>query len=33
MENGTQKEHMEVAQACWKVIADKFPNVVVALEQ
>ena len=31
--NGTQKEHMEVAQACWKVIADKFPNVVVALEQ
>jgi len=33
MENGTQKEHMEIAQACWKVIADKFPNVVAALEQ
>jgi thymidylate synthase (FAD) len=33
MENGTQKEHAEVAAACWKIIADKFPNVVAALEQ
>jgi thymidylate synthase (FAD) len=33
MENGTQKEHKEVAIDCWKVIADKFPNVVSALEQ
>ncbi len=33
MENGTQKEHAEVATACWKIIADKFPNVVAALEQ
>jgi len=33
MENGTQKEHADVATACWKVITDKFPNVVAALEQ
>jgi thymidylate synthase (FAD) len=33
MENGTQKEHAEVAAACWKIIAEKFPNVVAALEQ
>ena len=33
MANGTQKEHMEVATACWKIIADKFPNVAAALEQ
>ena len=33
MENGTQKEHMEVAAACWKVIEAQFPNVVTALEQ
>ena len=31
--NGTQKEHMEVATECWNIIADKFPNVVAALEQ
>jgi len=33
MENGTQKEHADVATACWKIIADRFPNVVAALEQ
>ena len=33
MENGTQKEHMEVAKACWEIIREKFPNVVTALEQ
>lgn len=33
MENGTQKEHMEVAGACWKIIEAQFPNVVTALEQ
>jgi thymidylate synthase (FAD) len=33
MANGTQKEHMEVAKECWNIIADKFPNVVAALEQ
>ena len=31
--NGTQKEHMEVANDCWKIIAEKFPNVARALEQ
>ena len=30
--NGTQKEHMEVADACWKIISEKFPNVARALE-
>ncbi len=33
MENGTQKEHADVAAACWKIITDKFPNVVAALKQ
>jgi thymidylate synthase (FAD) len=33
MENGTQKEHAEVATECWKIITDKFPNVAAALEQ
>ena len=33
MENGTQKEHADVATACWKIIADSFPNVVAAIEQ
>jgi thymidylate synthase (FAD) len=32
MSNGTQKEHMEVAEACWKILAEKFPNVIKALE-
>jgi thymidylate synthase (FAD) len=31
--NGTQKEHMEIADKCWKIIAEKFPNVARALEQ
>jgi thymidylate synthase (FAD) len=33
MANGTQKEHMEVATACWNIIKEKFPNVVAAIEQ
>jgi thymidylate synthase (FAD) len=33
MENGTQKEHMEVAKACWEIIEAQFPNVASALEQ
>jgi thymidylate synthase (FAD) len=33
MANGTQKEHMEVAKECWKIIKEKFPNVVAAIEQ
>jgi thymidylate synthase (FAD) len=31
--NGTQKEHMEIAEECWKIIAEKFPQVARALEQ
>ena len=31
--NGTQKEHVKVANDCWKIISDKFPNVARALEQ
>jgi thymidylate synthase (FAD) len=31
--NGTQKEHMEIADECWKIITEKFPNVARALEQ
>jgi thymidylate synthase (FAD) len=31
--NGTQKEHMEIANECWKIIAEKFPQVAAALEQ
>ena len=30
--NGTQKEHMEIADECWKIISEKFPNVARALE-
>ena len=33
MDNGTQKEHKEIATECWKIIGEKFPNVVAALEQ
>jgi thymidylate synthase (FAD) len=33
MENGTQKEHMDVAKACWEIIEAQFPNVASALEQ
>lgn len=29
--NGTQKEHMEIAKECWKIIAEKFPQVASAL--
>jgi thymidylate synthase (FAD) len=33
MENGTQKEHAEIANECWDIIAAQFPNVATALEQ
>jgi len=33
MENGTQKEHKEIATECWKIIGQRFPNVVAAIEQ
>jgi len=32
MSNGTQKEHMDVATECWKIISKKFPNVVAAVQ-
>ena len=31
MANGTQKEHMDVAQKCWDIIGVHFPSVVEAL--
>lgn len=33
MENGTQKEHMEIAKKCWSIIQKDFPNVATALVQ
>ena len=27
MGNGTQKEHAEIAQACWNIIAAEFPSI------
>jgi thymidylate synthase (FAD) len=33
MANGTQKEHMEVANQCWEIIKQHFPEVVEALEE
>jgi thymidylate synthase (FAD) len=30
--NGTQKEHMEVADKCWEIIRVHFPDIVKALE-
>lgn len=32
MANGTQKEHMDVAQKCWDVISHHFPDVAEALQ-
>lgn len=31
--NGTQKEHMEVADKCWNIIGQEFPDIVKALEE
>jgi thymidylate synthase (FAD) len=31
--NGTQKEHMLIAQDCWKLIANEFPSVVQAVKE
>ncbi len=33
MGNGTQKEHMLVAQQCWEIIGVHFPDVINALEE
>ena len=32
-EHGTQKEHQEIAKACWDIISENFPNVAKALEK
>jgi thymidylate synthase (FAD) len=32
MANGTQKEHMEVAQKCWDILVGHFPAVAEALD-
>ena len=29
--NGTQKEHIKVAEKCWEIIEQHFPDVVKAL--
>lgn len=33
MGNGTQKEHMLIAQDCWKLISEQFPSVVQAVKE
>jgi thymidylate synthase (FAD) len=33
MDNGTQKEHMVVADQCWEILRGHFPNVIQACEQ
>jgi thymidylate synthase (FAD) len=33
MSNGTQKEHIEVAEQCWRVISHHFPDVAKAVEE
>ena len=32
MANGTQKEHMQIAQQCWNIIKGHFPSISGALE-
>ncbi len=31
--NGTQKEHMEIAQQCWEIITAHFPDIATAAEE
>lgn len=33
MANGTQKEHIEIAEQCWDVISQHFPDVAKAVEE
>ena len=33
MGNGTQKEHQEIAEMCWRKLGCIYPNVVAACEQ
>ena len=30
--NGTQKEHMEVAEQCWEIIKQHFPDIAKAID-
>ena len=32
MGNGTQKEHIEIAEMCWEILEVHFPNVIQAVE-
>ena len=32
MGNGTQKEHIEIANMCWEILEVHFPNVIQAVE-
>jgi thymidylate synthase (FAD) len=31
--NGTQLEHREIAEACWKIMKQEFPSIVDALRE
>jgi thymidylate synthase (FAD) len=33
MDNGTQKEHIEIAKQCWDVLSQHFPDVAKAVEE
>ena len=32
MDNGTQKEHRDIAKQCWDIIAEQFPSLVEAIK-
>jgi thymidylate synthase (FAD) len=32
MDNGTQKEHRDIAKQCWYIIAEQFPSLVEAIK-
>lgn len=33
LEKSTQLEHREIAQACWKIFQEQFPNISIALSE
>jgi len=33
MGNGTQKEHSEVAEKCWSIVTQHFPEIKTAIEE
>ena len=33
MSNGTQKEHMEIAQKCWEILSQHFPDIGKSVEE